>query len=548
SETGKYIREHGNVDLPIDEIINHLLDGVIARVRQAVPWRPGARELLRDLRRHEVPCALVTMSWRRFADTVVAALPPGSFDVVITGDEVTNGKPHPEPYITAADRLGVAAKNCVALEDSPTGVRSAVAAGCAVFAIPNVVDIAPGPGYTVVASLTDLTAAQLGATAGRARRNRRWLAVAAVAALATVAVTAAVVLTRPSVPPPAPTIAIDGWAPYWALDVAVESIAAHGSLLRDISPFWYTAQSVTEIVAQPTLPADEAAAFTSAARQDGSRIVPSIFDSLPAGGMAAVLADPVQRAEHVQAIVKFVTDGGFDGIDLDYEQFAFADQRSTWATTSVNWISFLTELSAPLHAAGKTLTVSVPYIYDNDKTDLSGYWVYDYRSMAKVVDRIRIMAYDYSTTSPGPIAPLAFIKRAIAGAKAAVGDPGKLVLGIGLHGYNWPISTSGECPAGTATGRTAVSQASIAALLAKRQATPVHDPVTGEASFTYQVTFQDSVTACTQTREVHYVDAEGAHARMDLARRARFGGVALWAVGYDSDATWAAITPLAAAQ
>ena len=125
-----------DVDLPTDEIVNQLLDGVIARVRRKVPWRPGARDLLAQLRTEKIPCALVTMSWRRLADAIVGELPRGSFAATIVGDEVRRGKPHPEPYLAAARALSVSPKDCVALEDSPTGVRSATAAGCHVIAIP----------------------------------------------------------------------------------------------------------------------------------------------------------------------------------------------------------------------------------------------------------------------------------------------------------------------------------------------------------------------------------------------------------------------------
>jgi HAD superfamily hydrolase (TIGR01509 family) len=114
---------------------------VVARVRQLVPWRPGARELLAELGARGIPCALVTMSWTRFAVAVVEALPAGSFAAVVAGDDVTHGKPHPEPYLTGAARLGVDPSRCVAIEDSPTGVRSASAAGCVVVAVPNVVPI-----------------------------------------------------------------------------------------------------------------------------------------------------------------------------------------------------------------------------------------------------------------------------------------------------------------------------------------------------------------------------------------------------------------------
>ncbi|MEA3184631.1 MAG: hypothetical protein QOJ74_1108, partial [Ilumatobacteraceae bacterium] len=160
------------------------------------------------------------------------------------------------------------------------------------------------------------------------------------------------------------------------------------------------------------------------------------------------------------------------------------------------------------------------------------------------VDQIRIMAYDYSTDKAGPIAPLSFVEQSVKAAKKAVGDDNKLVLGVALYGYNWPIATVGTCPA-SQEGKTSVSQKNIDDLIAKRSATPVHDPVTGESSFTYQLQVTDGTTTCTQTREVHYVDADGARQRIDLARRERLGAASLWALGFDSPATWQSIAQLA---
>ena len=160
-DAARYISRHGAVDLPVDDIVNLLLDGVIERVHRRMPWRPGARELLADLVAAGVPCALVTMSWRRFADAVVDALPPGSFHTVVAGDDVTDGKPHPEPYLTAARRLSVDPTRCVAIEDSPTGVRSAVAAGCMTIGVPHVVAIPEQLGHRPLASLDGIRAADL---------------------------------------------------------------------------------------------------------------------------------------------------------------------------------------------------------------------------------------------------------------------------------------------------------------------------------------------------------------------------------------------------
>jgi HAD superfamily hydrolase (TIGR01509 family) len=122
------LREAG-VDLEQAVLIEALLDKVVARVEQRTPWQPGAVELLTDLRAHGVPCGLVTSAYRRFADPVLAALPLDTFDVVVTGDTVRRGKPDPEPYLTALERLGVPATDTVAIEDSETGTRSAEAAG-----------------------------------------------------------------------------------------------------------------------------------------------------------------------------------------------------------------------------------------------------------------------------------------------------------------------------------------------------------------------------------------------------------------------------------
>ncbi len=161
--SGRYIREHMGIDLSAEEIVERLLDGVVARVSDAVPWCAGAREMLLALREADVPMALVTMSYARFVAPILDQLPPGTFDVIVTGDQVTQGKPHPEPYLTAAASLGLAPEDCVAVEDSTTGTTSAVSAGCQVLVIPNHVTVAPGPRRHFRDSLLGLTVADLAA-------------------------------------------------------------------------------------------------------------------------------------------------------------------------------------------------------------------------------------------------------------------------------------------------------------------------------------------------------------------------------------------------
>ncbi len=158
--TAAYIREHTPVDLEPVELIDRLQGGVVRRLRADLPWRPGARELLADLGAAGVPCALVTMSWRSMVDAVLENL-PGAFAATITGDEVSKGKPHPEPYYAGAEALGVPIEACIALEDSPTGVASAYASGARTIAIPHVVAVNPRPGLAFAQSLAGLTPADL---------------------------------------------------------------------------------------------------------------------------------------------------------------------------------------------------------------------------------------------------------------------------------------------------------------------------------------------------------------------------------------------------
>ncbi|WP_431805108.1 HAD family hydrolase [Microbacterium sp. bgisy203] len=144
-ETSAAILQEAGVRMATQEIVDHLTAQVMTRLSEGdLPWRPGALELLGELRAAGVRCALVTMSMRRMAELVVAALPPaqaGVFELIVSGDEATRPKPFPDAYLQACAALGVDPARALAIEDSATGVRAAVAAGVTTVGVPLMVSL-----------------------------------------------------------------------------------------------------------------------------------------------------------------------------------------------------------------------------------------------------------------------------------------------------------------------------------------------------------------------------------------------------------------------
>ena len=132
---------------------------------EPIHWADGAEGLLSAVDAAGVPAALVSASYRRLVDAVLDKVGTGRFATTVAGDEVARTKPDPEPYLLAATRLGADPRRCIVVEDSPTGVASGVAAGCAVVAVPHLVEIVEGPRVRIVDSLRDITVADL----------RRWV-------------------------------------------------------------------------------------------------------------------------------------------------------------------------------------------------------------------------------------------------------------------------------------------------------------------------------------------------------------------------------------
>nr|WP_259461105.1 MULTISPECIES: HAD family phosphatase [unclassified Microbacterium] len=136
------ILQNAGVAMDPEAIVAHLTDVVQEFLRtRGVPFRPGARELLAELRDAGIPTGLVTMSLRRMALNVVDLIDFEAFDIVVAGDDVSNPKPHPEPYLQAAALLDVDIADVVVIEDSPTGLRAGLASGAVTVGVPHIVSL-----------------------------------------------------------------------------------------------------------------------------------------------------------------------------------------------------------------------------------------------------------------------------------------------------------------------------------------------------------------------------------------------------------------------
>jgi HAD superfamily hydrolase (TIGR01509 family) len=160
-ERSAIILQSRGVALGVDEIVSVLTDRVLEQIAVSVPWRPGARELLASLRDQGIPTALVTMSIGRMASRVAEAIGFPAFDVIVSGDQVADGKPAPDCYLLAARMLGTDPAQSVAIEDSEYGVAAAVAAGMATLAVPLHVPRPASPAYTLWPGLEGRTPAAL---------------------------------------------------------------------------------------------------------------------------------------------------------------------------------------------------------------------------------------------------------------------------------------------------------------------------------------------------------------------------------------------------
>ena len=354
---------------------------------------------------------------------------------------------------------------------------------------------------------------------------------------------------------------LTGWLPYYSMKTYLPAVLSNADLIKEIMPFWYTLKYdgktkkavITDVYkpANPSVPITEP---LTALRNAGMTIIPTISDGTDKLVLAKLLAKPVSRKQVVDAIVATVASQNYDGIDLDFEGFAFIDPNTTWKTTAPNWVLFVKELSAALHAQNKILSITTPYLF-NPAEAQKGYFVYAWAQIAPFIDRLRIMTYDYSTSRPGPIGPIAWTEKTVKYA-VSIMPASKVYLGLPGYGKDWVTKVEGVCPSNLAKIITPSAKAGTflmrdaASIAATYGAVPTYNETFAEVTFSYKREYTGTTssglsTTCTASRTAWHQNAQSYSLRAQLVAKYQLGGAAQWVIGQEEPLAMVAIRDVA---
>jgi spore germination protein YaaH len=344
-----------------------------------------------------------------------------------------------------------------------------------------------------------------------------WLAVIPIGIIAVVLTVHAFSGSRRLVPAPRVVVAS---LPYWSIGQVTGAVLANRREVNEASPWMYGLSSDGQITLDSGINKTALTKSLNQLRAEGLPLVPTLANVDAQGNwtyppVARILHDPAAMARHVAAIVALVDSRHYAGIDIDYEELRAGDRH--------DFTTFVTQLAGALHAAGKLLSVAV-----FAKTTDAGYAprnvAQDYAAIGKVADQVRLMGYDYhwSTSPPGPIAPISWLSSVLGYAKTQI-PAAKIILGVPEYGYDWSR--------GHGTGITWQQ-----ALRLSRQ-----PGVRLRYSTASQAPWFSYTTATGRQHTVWFENAASSRAKFRLAHAAGIGGVYIWLYGSADPGMWPAL-------
>ena len=325
---------------------------------------------------------------------------------------------------------------------------------------------------------------------------------------------------------------------------AMDYVVAHAEMFNQILPFWYSITGAASIKDKyATQNSIDKAIPVSTLQSLGIKVLPTITDSTKEGELSKILGNDANRKTLIKTITDLVAANKFDGIDLNFEGFAYVDKIATWPTIQTRWVKFVSELSTALHSQNKLLSVTTPYLLD-PATGKKGYYHYAWPEISNYIDRLNIMYYDYHKydTAEGPIGPISWFEPSLIYALKYVA-PYKIYIGTPNYGYNWVTKVTGVCPTNTPSSEKKSSNAAIIhqlkaqAILDKPGAVTTYNEKYGETNVLYVAEFNGvnsagTPTSCKVNHSAWYVDARGYFARAKIVEKYRLGGISEWEIGY----------------
>jgi spore germination protein YaaH len=329
---------------------------------------------------------------------------------------------------------------------------------------------------------------------------------------------------------------VTGWIPYWGLEGGLASVLDHPSVFAEVSPFWYriTRASGVEPMDGNDRPESDLVDAINQLHAAGVAAYPSVKDDGFGGHeMAQLLGDKQARKDLVSSLVAMAVRTGADGVDIDFEEMNYGGSGNERTAVKRLYPIFLGQLQARLHAQDKVLSVAVPARRSSSDDNWE---TIDYNAVGKVVDRARLMTYDYSIERPGPIGPIDWVRKVADYARREFrGVP--LSIGVPAYGRNWYLETlRGSCPNDAKT-TVAPTTAQAFGLANKYGADIKWSKDDAEYHYDYRRPYPE-YGRCVVMRRVWFGEARSAEARLLLAKRLGLQGISVFTFGFEDPKLW----------
>lgn len=291
---------------------------------------------------------------------------------------------------------------------------------------------------------------------------------------------------------------LSAWIPYWIQQEAMAVVRQHADLFTTLSPFWYEPTPTGDLI---TYPNGEDSTLIEFARSRGIELIPLIANNFNQQLVSTILNNPSVRQRHVANIVNKVRAMNYAGIEIDYENIAIADRQLL--------VTFLKELKAALVPYNKKLYVAIQAKTTANPPGESSAG-HDYSGIGSAVDVVRLMLYDYSWETPGPIAPANWVREVLDYAISTM-PRSKIEAGLPTYGYDW------------GTSRNSVSYDAAIRISQQHQAQIIDDAQNGPH---FHYTDNSGVL-----HDVWFTNAVNFKTYIDIVNQYNIRGISIWHPG-----------------